>query len=173
VIEELGGLDVPLGEPSGEASAGQAWDLVDRVQPEVLVLDPASAPALFGVVPPARRAWWRGLVWLRRAEPERVVRVPEAAGFMGWQRSWLAIPEATSFAAHSCAAGRFHAEAGVAAEVVDAASGASLPPGETGLLALTPLGLEVPLLRYASGVRARVLPGRCACGADGLAMEVL
>src|SRR5262249_21350049 len=39
VVEELGGLDVPLGPVAGEAAARQAWELVDRVEPDVLVLD--------------------------------------------------------------------------------------------------------------------------------------
>jgi hypothetical protein len=164
VVEELGGLDVPLGPIAGEAAARQAWELVDRVEPDVLVLDAASGPALLAAAPARARPWWRGIVWLGSEAS------PPAAGFAGWRRVWLAVPEATSFVAASCASERFHIDAGVIAEVVDEASGA---PASEGTLTLTPLGDEAPLLRYASGVRARAVDGRCSCGADGPVVEIL
>jgi len=170
VVEEIGALDVPLGSPESEAAARQAWDLVDRVEPSILVLDAASAGSLFAAVPPATRPWWRGVVWLRggAAAP----RVPAAAGFSGWQRHWLAVPEASSFVAHSCAASRYHVDEGVEAEVVDAGSGTPVPAGREGLLVLTPLDGDSALLRYASGVAARMLPAPCSCGEAGTVMEI-
>jgi hypothetical protein len=45
VIEELGALDVPLGAVNSAAAAKQAWELVDRVEPEVIILDPGSSAA--------------------------------------------------------------------------------------------------------------------------------
>ena len=44
---------------------------------------------------------------------------PLPRGFGGWQRTWLAVPEATSFAAGSCERGLLHADAALRAEVVD------------------------------------------------------
>ena len=43
VHEALGALDVPLGTVETEAAARAAWELVDRVECEVLVLEPATA----------------------------------------------------------------------------------------------------------------------------------
>lgn len=172
VVEELGGLDVPLGEVTSEAVARAAWALVDRVEAAVLILDPASAPHLLAATPAAARPWWRGLVWLACGPPPRTPEIPAAAGFTGWERTWLAVPEATSFAAHSCARGRFHPEPAVVIEVVYEPTGAPLAPGEEGGVALTPLGLDTPCLRYASGLTGRVASEPCGCGEPGPALEL-
>jgi phenylacetate-coenzyme A ligase PaaK-like adenylate-forming protein len=58
------------------------------------------------------------------------------------------------------------------AEVVDETTGAVLSPGRTGTLALTLLDLDAPLLRYASGVSARLADGPCSCGGGGLVVEL-
>lgn len=161
VIEELGGLDVPLGAIESDAAARQAWELVDRVHPDIIVLEPASSARLLNAAPPAARPWWQGIVWLQRgAAPTEESPLPPAAGFNGWQRIWLAVPEATSFVAFSCAASRFHADGDVMAEIVD------------DTLVLTPLGADTPVLRYASGVSARAVSGGCPCGSDGTAIEL-
>jgi len=174
VIEELGALDVPLGVVDSAATARQAWDLVDRIQPQVMILDDASAPRLFAAAPSTRRGWWCGIVSLQcgPADSERL-SIPDAAGFGGWQRTWLAVPEATSFAAYSCATARFHVDAAVVAEVVDLATNTVLPVGCEGTLTLTPLGSDTPLLRYASAVRVRLTAGSCPCGAVGTVIECI
>jgi phenylacetate-coenzyme A ligase PaaK-like adenylate-forming protein len=172
VIEEIGALDVPLGVIENETAARQAWELMDRVRPTVLILEPAPASRLLAVVPAAARPWWRGVVWLQRgAERTPPPPVPDAAGFQGWQRTWLAVAEATCFVAHSCVAARFHADEGVIAEIVDHATGAASPANQFGTLALTPLGVDTPVLRYASGVRARAISS-CACGTGGMVLEL-
>src|SRR5262247_1419497 len=79
------------------------------------------------------------------------------AGFRGWQRTWLAVPEATSFVAGTCRAERFHADDRVLAEVVDG-RGVAVAPGGRGMLVLTPLDLDAPLVRYATALGARMLP---------------
>jgi hypothetical protein len=168
VVEEIGALDVPLGEVEGEAAARAAWELFDRVEANVLVLDAAASGPLLAAAPPAPRRWWQGVVWLRTAAAPRLARVP---GFPGWQRIWLAVPEATSFVAHTCAAGRYHVEAHVVAEVVDGTTGAPRPAGREGMLALTPSEGARAAARYASGLRARALES-CACGETGAVLEV-
>ena len=149
VVEDLGALDVPLGAIESDAAAKQAWELVERVQPEVLVLDGATAGRFLNSAPAIGRDWLQGLVWLRRAGDA----APTASfgNFHGWQRTWLAIPEATSFMAASCRAGRFHVDEGVVADVVD------------GELVVTNVVGDTPIVRYASGMRA-VLAERCGCG---------
>jgi len=160
VVEELGALDVPLGPLEDAASARQAWDLVERVTPDVIVLDDASAATFLAAAPPAERPWWRGIVWLRVGARAARPALPGAARFGGWQREWLAVPEATSFVAGTCAAGRFHVDEEVVAEVAD------------GMLVLTPLGLEVPLERYATELPARLISGPCGCAAGGTTLEI-
>ncbi len=143
VVEAIGALDVPLGTIDSEAGARAAWELFDRVQATVLVAEPgADATTFFAAAPPLERPWWRGIVWLSRGGA--AAPVPSPPGFAGWQRTWLAIAEATSFVAGSCAAGGFHADAASAADVVDGV-------------------LVVGAPRYATGLRARpVAP--CPCG---------
>src|SRR5437764_10082665 len=51
VVEELGALDVPLGQVDGAAAARQVWELVDRVTPDVTVLDDASAAPFLAAAP--------------------------------------------------------------------------------------------------------------------------
>jgi hypothetical protein len=143
VVEAIGALDVPLGAVDGEAAARAAWELFDRVEATVLVAEPGAATtAFFAAAPRRERPAWAGIVWLARAAA--AAPVPPPPGFAGWQRTWLAVPEATSFVAGSCAAGRFHPADGLACEI------------EGGELLLGPD-------RYASGLRARALEP-CPCG---------
>ena len=143
VVEEIGALDVPLGVVDTEAAAKPAWELFDRVEVTVLIAEPGAATtAFFAAAPPAARPSWKGIVWLSRGMS--ATPVPPPPGFAGWQRTWLAVAEATSFVAGSCEAGCFHVVEGVPADV------------EGGELAVGPR-------RYASGLRARLVE-RCPCG---------
>ena len=143
VVEAIGALDVPLGVIESEAAARPAWELFDRVQATVLIAEPgAGATTFFAAAPAVERPWWRGIVWLSRGGA--AAPVPPPPGFAGWQRTWLAIAEATSFVAGSCAAGGFHADEASRAEVVDGM-------------------LVVGAARYSSGLRARAVE-RCPCG---------
>ncbi len=161
VVEEIGALDVPLGAIENDTVAGQAWELVDRVQPAVMIVDHVAAARFFAAMPAAERQWWQGIVWLNAGGGEAAQStVPAVARFTGWQRLWLAVPEATSFVAYSCAAGRLHCDEGVVAEVVN------------DTLVLTPLGVDAPVLRYGTGVRARALDTPCACGSDAVGIEL-
>ena len=172
VIEEIGALDVPLGAVENDAAVRQAWELVDRVEPAVLVVDPSTAQRLFDGAPRAARPWWQGIIWLHAGQGvDPRSAVPEAAGFTGWQRTWLAVPEATSFVAYSCVAGRLHVDDEVIAEVVDEA-GALVAVGSAGMLALTPLGVDTPVLRYASGLCVSAPATPCACGSAGGGIEL-
>lgn len=173
VVEEIGGLDIPLGGITSDASARAAWDMFERVQPQVLVLDAASGAVLARAVPAAARPWWQGIVWLQLdAAPVERPSLPTAAGFSGWQRTWLAVAEATSFVAYACPAGRFHADPQLLVEVVDTATGAALPLGSIGSLAMTPLGLETTVLRYRTGWRGRIASG-CTCGSDEVGFDLI
>ena len=158
VVEELGALDVPVGVVETPAAAAQAWELLDRVQPAALVLEAASASGLLAGAPALRRPWWRGVLWLRRAgAPVAPPALPATLGFDGWQRTWLAVPEAASVVAWSCAAGRFHLDDAVEATIV------------AGTLAVRVRGAAAFV---QSEVPGRARSGACACGAPGAALEL-
>lgn len=160
VVEAHGALDVPLGAIESDAAAKQAWELVERVHPSVLVLESATADRFFAAAPPAARPWLDGLIWLWRGRGGGG-EVPAAVGFSGWQRRWLAIAEVASFVAASCAAGPFHADESI---IIEAAPSSSA-------LVLTPVGGENALLRYDCGLPVRLIE-RCACG-GGPSFEIL
>ena len=59
----------------------------------------------------------------------------------------------------------------VIAEIVDEA-GNPLPPGETGELVITTIGMEaMPLIRYRTGDYTRILPTPCPCGSAVLRLD--
>jgi hypothetical protein len=146
VIESIGALDVPLGVVDSEVAAKPAWELFDRVETTVVIAEPGpDTTAFFAAAPATPRPWWKGIVWLSRGTA--AAPVPPPPGFGGWQRTWLAIAEATSFVAGSCERGGFHLADGVTADIED------------GELVLGPR-------RYASGLRAKWIAA-CPCGAGG------
>lgn len=157
VNEAIGALDVPLGTADTEAAARAAWELVDRVQCEVLVLAAETAATFLAAAPAAPRPSLQGIIWLSR--PGGAERPVVPAEFAGWQRTWLAVPEVASFAASSCARGVLHADGGVGAEVAG------------GELVLAPRGAAAASGRYASGISARTVT--CPCGGEGVAFEAL
>ena len=61
----------------------------------------------------------------------------------------------------------------VIAEIVDEA-GKPLPPGETGELVVTTIGMQaLPLIRYRTGDYTRILPGLCPCGSAALRLDTV
>ena len=61
----------------------------------------------------------------------------------------------------------------VIAEIVDE-DGQPLPPGEWGELVITTIGMEaMPLIRYRTGDRTRVIPGVCPCGSEVLRLDTV
>ncbi|MBO5555881.1 MAG: AMP-binding protein, partial [Oscillospiraceae bacterium] len=59
----------------------------------------------------------------------------------------------------------------VIAEIIDE-DGRPLPEGETGELVITTIGMEaMPLIRYRTGDRTRILPGHCPCGSQVLRLD--
>jgi hypothetical protein len=171
VIEEIGALDVPLGTVDGDASARAAWELVDRVEPQVLVL--ADARAFLAAAPAVARPWWQGVVWLRTDAGSPACEVPAHAGFTGWQRTWLAVPEATSFVAGECAASRLHPDERVVVEVVDPEARSQVPPGREGTLIVTALDLDAAPARYLTTLIVRTAGDPCDCGVAGVVLDVV
>jgi len=151
VSEEIGALDVPLGVIETESQARAAWELLDRVQVGILILDPARAEALLAHVPDLARPWWQGVVWLERPGGA-ASRSAVPAGLGGWQRRWFAVPEVASFVGATCSADRYHVDIDVA------------PSVEDGELLVARRGSDVPPL--ATGLPA-TLDDACSCGASG------
>ncbi|MBI3783173.1 MAG: hypothetical protein HY270_07215 [Deltaproteobacteria bacterium] len=170
VVDELGGLDVPLGTIDTDAAAKQAWELVDRVEANVLVLDPCSAARFLSAAPPTPRPWWSGIIWSSTDfVPAPPPALSDTCRFGGWQRRWLAVPEVTSFAAITCERDVFHPDMTLRVAVVDVDRASAVAPGETGYLALS-LSDQQPL--YASCLQTRLLTQPCLCARPGIAFEV-
>jgi hypothetical protein len=167
VIDEMGGLDIPLGTIDSENAAKQAWELVDRVEPQVLVLDTTTAERFLALAPPSPRPWLLGAIWLRTDSSPAPPVLPDQVGFTGWQGTWLGIAEVRSFAAAGCAAGVLHMDSEVYGEAVG-----SPASGEIGRLTLTPLSGDSVLLRYETQLQCRRLTAPCACGRLGPSFEV-
>lgn len=115
------------------------------------------------------RAWGRGS--LRRALvsgdacPERVMEASEALLgsrlFPHYGSREMGMAGAITCPAHE---GMHLRENHVIAEVIGP-DGGVLPPGETGELVITTIGMEaLPLIRYRTGDLTRLLPEPCPCG---------
>src|SRR5262245_23373553 len=76
VNEAIGALDVPLGTVETEAAARAAWELVDRVQCQILILVPETGESFFRGAPAAPRPWLAGIVWLQQPEGVAPPAVP-------------------------------------------------------------------------------------------------
>src|SRR2546422_5054664 len=64
-----------------------------------------------------------------------------------------------------------HAAERVVVEIVDPATGARLPDGEMGEVAVSFLSDLYPLLRLGTGDLSRIAPGSCACGRTSARLE--
>lgn len=171
VVDELGALDIPLGAVRDDASARSAWKLIDRVEANILIVDYCSAHALFAAADSAPRPYWQGTITVIASTdaPYPPQGAPETLGFEGWQRFWIAVPEAGGFFGASCGAGSVHVDGGLHVDLVDR-SGASVARGDVGSVLVTPLARNQVVLRYASGLRAREID--CACGNADLALRL-
>lgn len=118
VVEELGALDIAVGETRCEQSANHAWQWLQRLSPEVLVLEAQTADALLRAMPPTCSLRPAVVLWLHRGAPTSMPRMP--ATFSNARVvHWLAVPEVLSFFAHSCNGEHFHCDSSLEATVVD------------------------------------------------------
>jgi hypothetical protein len=165
ILEDIGALDVPLGIVETEAQAKQAWDLVDRVEPQVLVVESDQARLFLEMAPDRPRRWWQGILWVRREHSPAPPSLPAKLGFDGWQNTCLSVPLARSFAAAQCDSGRFHFDASLLPERVSEGDGKSE-------ILLTTLTGDTPLLRYRTRLCALREVDTCECGQMGAGYEV-
>ncbi len=160
-VERLGARPLKLG---AALSYGAYMQVLERDKPDTFVGMPVQLLSLL-------RACGRGS--LRRALvsgdacPKAVLEESESILgsrlFPHYGSREMALGGAICCPAHS---GMHLRENHVIAEIVDD-GGRPLPAGETGELVITTIGMEaMPLIRYRTGDRTRILPGRCACGSE-------
>lgn len=167
VVDELGALDIPLGEVTDARSAEAAWKLIGRVRAEVLVSPRAGAAQLLAQMPPDGAPSLRGVVWIVRSADPMVVEEPEIPGFGGWVGAALAIPEAACFVAIRCPRGIFHADDDCVVEILNEEGSLA----DCGELTVTPRERDTLVLRYASELS--VAAEECDCGRDGASFRLV
>jgi len=167
-IVRLGARPLRLG---GALRYGEYREVLARERPDTFVGMPVQLLSLL-------RACGRGS--LRRAlvsgeaSPESVTRAcEEILGtrlFPHYGSRETGMAGAISCPAHE---GMHLRENHIIAEIV-APDGTVLPRGEYGELVVTTVGMEaLPLLRYRTGDRTRILPGPCPCGSETLRLDRL
>ncbi|MBQ9044656.1 MAG: AMP-binding protein [Oscillospiraceae bacterium] len=145
-------------------SYAELAEILEQERPDTFVGMPVPLLSLLRVC--GRGSLRRALV-SGDACPEAVVRGAEAllgsALFPHYGSREMALGGAITCPAH---AGMHLRENHVIAEIVSS-DGAPLPEGEWGELVITTIGMEVmPMIRYRTGDRARILPGPCPCGSE-------
>ena len=143
---------------------------MERERPDTFVGMPAPLLSMLRVC--GRGSLKRALV-SGDACPDEVLRCAEellgARLFPHYGSREMALGGAITCEAH---AGMHLRENHVIAEIVDE-SGRPLPEGEWGELVITTIGMEaMPLIRYRTGDRARILPGPCPCGSEIRRLDV-
>lgn len=167
-IERLAARPLKLG---AGLSYGEFAKLLERERPDTFVGMPVQLLSLLRVC--GRGSLRRALV-SGDACPDAVLRGCEAILqsrlFPHYGSREMALGGAICCSAHE---GMHLRENHVIAEIVDE-QGRPLPPGETGELVITTIGMEaMPLIRYRTGDYTRVLPGRCPCGSEVLRLDTV
>ena len=167
-IERLGARPLRLGVG---LSYGEFAAVLEKEKPDTFVGMPVQLLSLLRVC--GRGSLRRALV-SGDACPDAVLRGCEAILqsrlFPHYGSREMALGGAITCPAHE---GMHLRENHVIAEIVDA-QGRPLPPGETGELVITTIGMEaMPLIRYRTGDFTRVIPGRCACGSEVLRLDTV
>ena len=167
-IERLGARPLRLG---AGLSYGEFAAVLEKERPDTFVGMPVQLLSLLRVC--GRGSLRRALV-SGDACPDAVLRGCEAILqsrlFPHYGSREMALGGAICCQAH---AGMHLRENHVIAEIVDG-QGRPLPPGETGELVITTVGMEaMPLIRYRTGDYTRVIPGRCPCGSEVLRLDTV
>ena len=167
-VTRLGARPLKLG--SG-LSYSEYAAVMEREQPDTFVGMPVQLLSILRVC--GRGSLRRALV-SGDACPPAVIRECEALLgsrlFPHYGSREMALGGAICCPAHE---GMHLRENHVIAEIIDDA-GLPLPPGETGELVITTIGMEaMPLIRYRTGDYTRILPERCPCGSEVLRFDTV
>ena len=171
IAEAIGRLGArPLCLGAG-LSYGEFAAVLEQEKPDTFVGMPVQLLSLLRVC--GRGSLRRALI-SGDACPDAVIRGCEAILqsrlFPHYGSREMALGGAITCPAHE---GMHLRENHVIAEIVDEA-GRPLPPGETGELVITTIGMEaMPLIRYRTGDYTRVIPGRCPCGSEVLRLDTV
>ena len=170
IAEAIGRLGAkPLRVGFGKSYA-ELSEIMERELPDTFVGMPAPLLSMLRVC--GRGSLKRALV-SGDACPDEVLRCAEellgARLFPHYGSREMALGGAITCEAH---AGMHLRENHVIAEIISP-EGKPLPEGEWGELVITTIGMEaMPLIRYRTGDRARILPGPCPCGSEIRRLDV-
>ena len=167
-VERLGARPLKLGVG---LSYGEFAKLLETERPDTFVGMPVQLLSLLRVC--GRGSLRRALV-SGDACPDAVLKGCEAILqsrlFPHYGSREMALGGAICCPAHE---GMHLRENHVIAEIVDE-QGRPLPPGETGELIITTIGMEaMPLIRYRTGDYTRRIPGTCPCGSQVLRLDTV
>ncbi len=167
-IVSLGARPLKLG---AGLSYGELREVLRRERPDTFVGMPVQLLSLLRVC--GRGSLRRALVSGDACPPAVIEACKELLGsrlFPHYGSREMALGGAICCQAHE---GMHLRENHVIAEIVDGA-GRPLPPGETGELVITTVGMEaMPLIRYRTGDYTRILPTPCPCGSEVLRLDTL
>ena len=165
-VESLGAKPLKLGTA---LSYGEFSQVLDREKPDTFVGMPVQLLSLLRVC--GRGSLRRALVSGDACPPAILTACEELLGsrlFPHYGSREMALGGAICCPAHE---GMHLRENHVIAEIVDEA-GRVLPPGQWGELVITTIGMEaMPLIRYRTGDRTRILPESCPCGSWVLRLD--
>ena len=166
-VSRLGARPLRIGVGKSYA---ELQEILERERPDTFV---GMAVPLLSLLRVCGRGSLRRALVSGDACPDAVLRCAE--GLLGsklfphYGSREMALGGAITCEAH---AGMHLRENHVIAEIVDE-SGAPLPEGEWGELVITTIGMEaMPLIRYRTGDRARIVPGVCPCGSETRRLDV-
>ena len=167
-VERLGAKPLKLGIG---LSYGEFRAVMEIEQPDTFVGMPVQLLSLLRVC--GRGSLRRALVSGDTCPAAVIAGCEEILGsklFPHYGSREMALGGAITCPAH---AGMHLRENHVIAEIVDE-NGRPLPPGEWGELVITTIGMEaMPLIRYRTGDRTRVIPGRCPCGSEVIRLDTV
>ena len=167
-VTRLGARPLKLG---AGLSYGENAAVMEREQPDTFVGMPVQLLSILRIC--GRGSLRRALV-SGDACPPAVIRECEALLgsrlFPHYGSREMALGGAICCPAH---AGMHLRENHVIAEIIDD-TGRPLPPGKTGELVITTIGMEaMPLIRYRTGDYTRILPFPCPCGSEVLRLDTV
>lgn len=165
-VERLGARPLKLG---AGLTYGEYAAILEIEKPDTFVGMPVQ---LLGLLRVCGRGSLRRALVSGDACPDAVLKgceeILQSRLFPHYGSREMALGGAICCQAH---AGMHLRENHVIAEIVDE-NGCPLPPGETGELIITTIGMEaMPLIRYRTGDYTRVIPGRCPCGSEVLRLD--
>ena len=167
-IERLGAKPLKLGIG---LSYGEFRAVMEKEKPDTFVGMPVQLLSLLRVC--GRGSLRRALVSGDACPPAVIASCEAILGtrlFPHYGSREMALGGAITCPAH---AGMHLRENHVIAEIVNE-DRKTLPPGEWGELVITTIGMEaMPLIRYRTGDRTRVIPGRCPCGSEVLRLDTV